>query len=71
MVDGLWFVVFRTQSAYAEREKRPKDDVATTARNTAPTPQSSFGQLASREQLDSVEGSHPSTNNQQLTTNNY
>ena len=31
---------------FAIRKKRPKDETATTARNTAPTPYSSFGQLA-------------------------
>ena len=39
----LW--PFGTQVADATREKRPKDDVATTLPSVA-TPQSSFGQLA-------------------------
>ena len=51
---GIWLARLKadsgTQVAHATRNKRAFSDVATTARNTAPTPQSKNAQLVSEEQ---------------------
>ena len=60
MVVGLWFVVFRTQVAIATRYKKPFVQCAYDG--LRPTAQLTNGSLASQTwQLDSVEGSHPSS----------